>query len=123
VLAGEALARGGSAAAGKAFFVNDAEPVVVWDWINQVLEGVGVAPVTRRVPAGVAYAVGAACEGVWRLFALAGEPPMTRFVARQLSTSHTYSLQPSRDAFGFEPRVVPCVALQRTIDWLSAGKQ
>ena len=36
---------------------------------------------------------------------LRGEPPMTRFLAEQLSTTHWYSMEPARRDFGYVPRV------------------
>lgn len=100
--AADALAEdgAGSACAGRAFFVNNVEPVRLWDWINTVLERTGRAPVTKRVPAAVAYAAGAALEAAWKLTGKAGEPPMTRFVAKQLSTSHSYDMTPFMNAVG-----------------------
>lgn len=113
--AAAALTDSQSLPAGKAFFVNDAEPVLVWDWVNSVFAGIGISPVTRRVPAGLAYALGGVCEALWRGFGLSGEPPMTRFVAKQLSTSHTYSLSPAERAFGYVPVVSAQDALEATI--------
>lgn len=96
LVAADALAAGGpeSPCAGRAYFVNNVEPVRLWDWINQVLEGTGRPPVTRRIPGGLAYAVGAVLEGLWKLTGRRSEPPMTRFVAKQLSTSHSYDMAP-----------------------------
>ncbi len=96
LVAADALASGGSTApcAGRAYFVNNVEPVRLWDWINRVLTGTGRPPVTRRIPAGVAYAVGAVLEGLWKITGRRSEPPMTRFVAKQLSTSHSYDMTP-----------------------------
>ena len=113
-----ALAEPDSDAAGRAFFVNDAEPVVLWAWLEQVFAGVGIAPVRRHVPAGLAYALGGAAEWVWRTLSLHGEPPMTRFVALQLATSHTYSLGPAQAAFGYAPPVAGKAALAETLTWL-----
>ncbi len=123
----EAAANGGVAApcAGRAFFVNQREPVRLWDWINAVLTGTGRAPVTRRVPAGLAYAAGAACELAWRALGRTGEgasePPMTRFVAKQLATSHSYSMAPFEEAVGgrYRERVDLAEATARTIEWAS----
>ncbi len=96
LVAADALAEGGPAAdcAGNAYFINNVEPVRLWDWINRVLEATGRPRVTKRVPAGLAYAVGATMEGLWRLVGAKSEPPMTRFVAKQLSTSHSYDMTP-----------------------------
>ena len=65
-----------------------------------MLVGTGRAPLSRRVPPGVAYAAGALLEGTWRALRRPGEPPMTRFVAQQLSRSHTYSMEPFLRATG-----------------------
>ncbi len=111
----------GAPCAGTAYFVNDAEPVRVWDWLNEVFAALGVPSVTRRVPAGVAYGAGVLLEGAWSIFGLDGEPPMTRFVAKQLSTSHTYDLGPARDDLGWTPAVDGREAQRRTIEALRAS--
>lgn len=100
--AADALAEDGkdSACAGRPFFVNNVEPVRLWDWINAVLERTGRAHVTKRIPAGLAYAAGVALEAAWKLTGKPGEPPMTRFVAKQLSTSHSYDMAPFMNAVG-----------------------
>lgn len=96
LVAADALVTGGAQAscAGRAYFINNVEPVRLWDWINRVLKATGRPPVTRRVPASLAYAVGAGMEAAWRIVGAKSEPPMTRFVAKQLSTSHSYDMTP-----------------------------
>ena len=101
--------------AGRAYFLGQAEPVKLWPWINALLERVQVAPVTRKVPFRLAYAAGATLEGLWRTLRLAGEPPMTRFVAAQLATSHSYSLEPAERDFGYREQVPLDEATERTI--------
>ena len=85
---------------GRAFFVNQTESVRLWDWIDRVLSGTGRPPVTKRVPARLAYAAGGVLEVLWRTLRRSGEPPMTRFVAQQLRRSHTYSMEPFVRATG-----------------------
>lgn len=117
--AAEALARADlrPGCAGRAFFVNNREPVDLWDWIDRVLTGTGRPPVRRRVPAGLASAAGALLEGIWRVTRRAGEPPMTRFVARQLATSHSYDMAPFEQAVGglYREPVPMDEATERTI--------
>ena len=48
-------------------------------------------------------AMGGACEIVWRSFRLKGEPPMTRFVASQLATSHWFNLDRAKADLGYMP--------------------
>jgi nucleoside-diphosphate-sugar epimerase len=105
----------GSPAAGRAFFVNDPEPVALWPWLNSLLEAVGLPRVERRVSLGVARAAGAVAEGVWSVLRLSGEPPMTRFVASQLAASHWYDVGPAREAFGYTPVVSAAEAFDRTV--------
>lgn len=115
VLAADALAPG-SPNAGRAYFITDAEPVALWPWLDRFLTGIGLPPVTRSVPVGVARAVGAALELLWRALALAGEPPMTRFVAGQLALSHFYDLGGARRDFGYSPPLDGEEGLRRTIE-------
>ncbi len=120
--AADALATDGAAAAcaGRAYFVNNVEPVRLWDWINSVLTGTGRRAVTRRIPAGVAYAAGAILEVLYRVSGRTEtEPPMTRFVAAQLRASHSYDMQPFIAAVGgrySEPTSLE-EATERTIEW------
>ena len=92
-------------AAGRAFFITNGEPVVLWDWINEILRGVGIPEITRRVPLPVAYVAGGLCEAVWRLGKKSGEPPMTRFVAKELATDHWFDLTAARRDLGYHPLV------------------
>jgi nucleoside-diphosphate-sugar epimerase len=92
-------------AGGRAYFITNGEPVVLWEWINALLRALGEPPVTRRVPLGLAWTAGAVCEAVWRVSGLAGEPPMTRFVAAELAKDHWFSLAAARRDLGYVPRV------------------
>ncbi|MCA8980076.1 MAG: NAD-dependent epimerase/dehydratase family protein [Planctomycetes bacterium] len=104
--------------AGKAYFIGQANAVRLWPWINGLLERLGERPVTRKVPVRAAYTAGLLMESVWRGLRLRGEPRMTRFVALQLATSHSYTMTPAQRDFGYEPEVDMDEALERTVDWL-----
>ena len=114
VLAGESLAPG-AAHAGQAYFIGQEEPVQLWPWINELLGGLGIAPVRRRISQAAAYRLGALLEAIWRTLHLGGEPPMTRFVAAQLATSHSYDMAPARRDFGYRELVSGEEALARTL--------
>lgn len=104
--------------AGRPTFVNQTEPVVLWDWIAELLRAADLELPQRAVPAPLAYAGGAVLESAWKLLALRGEPPMTRFVARQLAKSHTYDMEPARRDFGYIERVSLSEANRRTFAWV-----
>lgn len=98
---------------GKAYFINEPEAVNLWEWINLLLQRSGLPPVTRRISANAAWRLGAVLEGVWTLLRLGGEPPMTRFVASQLSGSHSYSAEAAARDFGYCPTVSIAEGLRR----------
>jgi nucleoside-diphosphate-sugar epimerase len=113
LLACDALDRG-AAVAGRAYFINEPEPVNLWDFVNDLLGRAGLPPVTRWISARAAWLIGAGLEGVYRLLRLPGEPLMTRFVASQLSTSHWYDVSAARRDFGYRPIVLMEEGLGRT---------
>ncbi|MDX2185703.1 MAG: NAD-dependent epimerase/dehydratase family protein [Opitutaceae bacterium] len=123
LLAEEALRRENSAASGKSYFITNAEPVVLWEWVNSLLRGVGVPEVTRRVPLGVAYAAGAGCEWVWTLARMAGEPPMTRFVAAELAKDHWFNPEAAKRDLCYVPRVTMAEGTAGLIAHLRNGEE
>jgi nucleoside-diphosphate-sugar epimerase len=61
----------------------------------------------------VAWIAGAACEAVYRLLRLRGEPPLTRFLAAELATSHYFNIGRARRDFGYEPEVSMAEGMRR----------
>lgn len=111
----------GSACAGRAYFISNGEPRTMQETIDGLLAAVGAPKVTRHIPFRVAYAIGAASEIAWPLLRLQGEPPMTRFLAEQLATTHWYSMEPARRDFGYVPKVSMDEGLRRLHEaWASA---
>lgn len=111
----------GAACAGRAYFISNGEPRPVRQIVNDMLAAAGVAPVTGSVPYPVAYAAGALLEGAWTLFRLGGEPPMTRFLAEQLSTPHWYDISAAKRDFGYVPRISTAEGLSRLAAWWQGG--
>ncbi len=103
----------GAACAGRAYFVTNGEPVELWDFLNRVLAVYGLPPVTRVLPLWRAKLAGRVLEAVYRTLRLPGEPPLTRFVASQLGTSHWYDITAARRDLGYEPAVSVAEGLRR----------
>jgi 2-alkyl-3-oxoalkanoate reductase len=95
----------GAALAGKAYFLSQGEPQPLWDLINRILAAAGAPPVTKTIPAPLALLAGSLFEAAYRALHLAGEPPMTRFLAHQLSTAHWFDIRAARRDLGYRPRV------------------
>lgn len=91
--------------AGLAYFISNGDPRPVREIVNALLQAAGAPRVDKTIPFGVAYAIGAVCEGFWTVLRLRGEPPMTRFLAEQLSTTHWYDMAPATRDFGYVPRI------------------
>jgi nucleoside-diphosphate-sugar epimerase len=97
--------RPGSAIAGKTYFISQGDPRPLWDLINMILKAAGVAPVTRHIPPGLAYAAGWFYERTYQLLRIRAEPRMTRFLARELSTAHWFNISAARRDLGYEPLI------------------
>ncbi len=106
---------------GKAYFITNGEPVNCWQWINEILQVAGIPPVTRKISLASAYAAGAVMEGLWTVLRRGDEPPMTRFLAAQLGTSHSFDISAARRDLGYEPRVSMTEGMQRLKCWLRAS--
>ena len=57
-------------------------------------------------------------ETVYRAVGARSEPPMTRFVARQLSTAHWYDLTAAKRDLGYDPAVSLDEGMERLATWL-----
>ena len=112
----------GSACAGNAYFISNGDPRTMRETLTALLAAAGAPPPSGTIPFRLAYAIGAACEAAWNVLPLRGEPPMTRFLAEQLVTTHWYSMAPAKRDFGWTPRVSFEDGLRRLrAAWQGAG--
>lgn len=116
-LASEKLIEG-SPVCGKAYFITNDEPVHVWNFINRIVTGVGMQPVTRKMSYRFAYAAGAMMELMYRLLRVKKEPLMSRFLAGQLAASHCYSVEAAKRDLGYRPEVSVEQGLEMLIEEL-----
>ena len=110
--------REGSPVAGQVYFISQGEPVVLWDFINQILERLGIPRVTKSISYGAARSIGAVLEMVHALFCLHAEPRMTRFLAAQLAKSHYFDISKAKRDFGYSPRITTAQGLERLVDFI-----
>lgn len=105
ILAALDLFKSNSQAAGKAYFVSNDDPIVMREMLNKILATVSIPPVTKRIPANLAYLIGFILEGVYGVLGKSEEPLLTRFVAKQLSTDHYYDISAIKRDLGYSPIV------------------
>jgi len=87
--------------AGKAYFISNDEPITMASMLNNILACAQLPPVTQRVPSMLAYGVGSLLEWFYLTLGKKQEPMMTRFVAKQLSTSHYFDISAAKKDFGY----------------------
>ncbi len=107
----------GATCAGRAYFISNGEPKPAREIVNGLLRAAEAPEVDKTIPFAAAYAIGAACELAWPLLHLRGEPPMTRFLAEQLGTTHWYDMTPATRDFGYAPKVTIAEGLARLTRW------
>ncbi len=108
----------GSPVAGRAYFVTQGETVPTWDMINLMLKAAHLAPVKRTISRPMAVAVSGVLEAAYLLSGRTDEPPMTRFMARHLSTTHWFNNDAARRDLGYQPRVSIAQGLHALEVWL-----
>lgn len=104
-------------AAGRAYFITNSEPRPLWELINGIIAAAGLPPVRRRVSRRTAHALGLLFEIGYTTLGILSEPPMTRFLAGELTTSHWFDISAARRELGYEPRVSIDEGLRRLAEW------
>lgn len=111
----------GSPIAGKAYFISQGEPVLLWDMVNRILAAANLPPVRKRIGASTAYAAGTVLEWLARLTFRRSEPRMTRFVAKELATSHWFDISAARRDLDYHPRISTEEGLRRLAESFRNG--
>ena len=90
---------------GKVFFINEDQPVNCWEFINQLILSCNGPIVKKQFASKYAYILGACLEKIGVVFAPNWEPPMTRFLALQLSTNHYFDNSRAKSALEWKPAI------------------
>jgi 2-alkyl-3-oxoalkanoate reductase len=110
----------GSPIAGRVYFISQGEPWPLWDLVNRILQAAQLPPVTRTIAPPLALLAGAVCETLAQALRLPDEPPMTRFLARELSSAHWFNIAAARRDLGYQPNVSIEDGMQRLEQTLRA---
>ena len=98
---------------GKACFIANDEPMPPEDLINQFLDCAGIPRIQPSLSPAVAKFAGWLIEGMYRTPFFSGEPPVTRFVVHQQSTSHWFDLSAAKKDLGWSPHVTTEEGMRR----------
>jgi len=104
---------------GEALVVTNGQPRMIGEMLSRFALAGGADVPSLRVPSGVGLAAGSAVEAVWtRLPQSAkdagdGEPPLTRFLAEQLTTAHWFDQRRTQEVLRWTPAVSMEEGLER----------
>ncbi|WP_460689420.1 NAD-dependent epimerase/dehydratase family protein [Nesterenkonia suensis] len=95
---------------GKRLVLTNGEPRPIGELIMGIAAAGGAPRPRLRITPGLAKAAGLAVEKAWGLAEravgeFADEPPMTKFLAEQLSTAHWFDQRETREALDWTPAV------------------
>lgn len=102
---------------GRAFVVSNGEPRTVHELVSRIAAAAGVDWSPRHVPTPVAKRGGSMAEWVWERTGRTDDPPMTSFLAEQLSTAHWFDQRATRTALGWAPAVSLDEGFRRLGEW------
>ncbi len=122
LLAAILLLAGGSEAdriGGKAYFISG-QKVPTWEMVDRILQAAGLPPLTREVSPAFARFAGGVAQGIWSTMGWRDEPPMTRWVASELATSHWFNTAAAQRDLGFVPQVDLEEGMRRLAAYYSA---
>jgi nucleoside-diphosphate-sugar epimerase len=120
LLAWKALMENPQKVEGRPYFLGQG-PVKLWDFINDILELHHLPPVEKKVPFKTAFQIGRVIEyGSSILGKYDYHPPMTRFVALQLSKDHYFNHDNAKNDFGWTPQIPLKEGLSRLVS--ASGK-
>lgn len=105
-------------AAGEAFFISQGEPVMLWEWINDLFIQLSIPPVAKSIPFDKAYRIGFVLEKMYGLLRIKQEPKMTRFVAEQLAKSHWFSIKKAEKILPYTPKVSTAEGVKKLVAWV-----
>jgi 2-alkyl-3-oxoalkanoate reductase len=115
LLALSTLEKKGEKCVGKKYFISQGQPILLIDFINQILSYNNLLPVTRKIHKGLAYSAAWLSEQL-ALLGLAKEPLYTRFLIGEMSRSHYYSIENAKRDLGYVPLYTVEEALKKTFE-------
>ncbi|KAK4752403.1 hypothetical protein SAY87_021201 [Trapa incisa] len=120
ICAERALASGGEVserASGQAYFITNMEPIKFWEFISQILEGLGYERPRIKIPAFVMMPIAHLVELIYRLLGPYGMkvPQLTPSRVRLLSCNRSFSCSKANEQLGYTPLVSLQEGIRRTI--------
>jgi hypothetical protein len=98
---------------GEAYFILDDGDVSMREIISGMAASKGLQLPEKSIPGWLADRLGGMCEGIWGLFGLKSEPPLTRHAAMVMSRNCTLKGDKARKGLGYAPVISRAEGLAR----------
>ncbi|WP_309132783.1 NAD-dependent epimerase/dehydratase family protein [Brevibacterium sp.] len=90
---------------GESLVVTNGQPRPIGELMARIAIAGGAPEPKLRIPVRAALTAGSVVEKVWDLGEHDDEPPLTRFLAEQLSTAHWFDQRRTQEVLDWRPRV------------------
>jgi nucleoside-diphosphate-sugar epimerase len=102
---------------GQALVVSNGEPRPVAEIMARVCRAARVRGPSRHVPSAIGRLTGAALDRIWAATDRQDVPPLTRFLAEQLTSAHWFDQRHTRETLGWTPAVDLDEGFRRLASW------
>lgn len=89
---------------GQAYFITNGLPIRTWDFINSILVDHGLTPTVRKIPKNIALLFVWIFETYNMVFSPEKEPKYSRFMIKELCTSHWFDISKAKRLLSFKPK-------------------
>lgn len=103
---------------GKAYFISQGDPVQLWPWIQNLLERLELPKIRLKMPLILAFIAGCFFEILYKILCIRKQPPMTRFVAKELAQSHYFDISAAKMDLHYVPKFTSEEAFEKLIESL-----
>ena len=102
---------------GEPLVVSNGEPRPVREVLVRLCRAAGAPEPRHQIPVRVGRLAGAAVDAAWAVSGRQDTPPITRFLAEQLSTAHWFDQRRTRVVLSWQPHVSLDAGFAKLADW------
>jgi len=103
---------------GNVYFISQDNPVRLWEFINTILSLRDFPPIRKKISAKLAYRIAGFLEGLYATFSCTTEPPLTRFVVKEMTSSHWFNIDRAKNDLAYQPKIDTKEGLRQVEKWL-----
>jgi len=102
---------------GKKYNITDGEPVLLYDFLEQVITELGYVFKPKYFSYNNAYRIAAFSEFVSKTLLFGKEPVLTRYTVGILGTSQTLDISAAKEELGYNPKDTTTKGIKELIEW------